>query len=306
MYDLIIIGGGPAGVAGGVYAARKKMKTLVITDSFGGQSLVSDSIENWIGTKSISGWDLAKKLEEHLRAQEDIEILEEKATGIAKKEGAFYVQTNSDKEFGAKTILLCTGGRHRKLNVPGEEKFEGKGVVYCSTCDAPLFKGKEVAVIGGGNAGLEAVIDLIPYASKITLIVRSGQVKGDPVTFEEIKKSEKVDVIYNADTTEIMGDILVSGIKYKELETSEEKELPVEGVFVEIGTMPNSDIVKDIVDLDERGSVKIECKTGMSSVPGIWAAGDVSDVLYKQNNIAAGDAVRAVLNIYSYLRDKGK
>src|SRR5581483_7056574 len=168
MYDLIIIGGGPGGVAAGVYAARKKMKTLIITDTFGGQSVVSADVQNWICTKSISGFDLAKSLEEHLRAQPGIEIVEnDLVASVEKKDAAFSVATKKGKTLETKYILLASGSRRKKLDVPGEKEFDGRGVVYCSICDAPLFGGKTVAVVGGGNSALEAVLDLLPYASKI-------------------------------------------------------------------------------------------------------------------------------------------
>lgn len=304
MYDLVIIGGGPAGVAAGVYAARKKIKTAVIAESFGGQSIVSASVENWIGEKVISGYDLAKKLEDHLKAQEDIDIMEgDRVESVAKSDSGFSVKTKSGKSLEAKTILVATGGRHRRLNVPGEAKFEGRGVVFCSTCDAPLFRNKVTAVVGGGNAGLEAVVDLFPYAEKIYLVVRADKVKGDPVTFEEVRKSPKVEIIYNAETQEILGDGLVSGLRYKDRLSGETKDLVVQGVFVEVGVVPNSEVVKGLADIDERGQVIVDPRTNMSSAPGVWAVGDVASTLYNQNNIAAGDAVRALLNIYDWLKN---
>lgn len=303
MYELIIIGGGPAGVAAGVYAARKKIKTLLITESFGGQSVVSADVQNWIGTKSVSGLDLAKNLEEHLRAQEDIEIADgERVGGILKlADGSFEVKTESGKSFTTKYLLLASGSRRKKLDVPGEKDFEGRGVVYCSICDAPLFKNKTVAVVGGGNAGLEAVVDLFPYASKIYLIVRSDAPKGDAITLDKVKVHENVAIIVNAETQAIMGKDFVTSLQYKDKTSAEVKELPVDGVFVEIGEVPNSDIVKGLVDMNERGEIIVDHKTERSSDPGIWAVGDVADVLYKQNNISAGDAVKAVLNIYERL-----
>lgn len=299
MHELVIIGGGPAGVAAGVYAARKKIKTLLIAESFGGQSLVSADVQNWIGTKSISGFDLAQNLEQHLKAQEGIEIVEgDLASGIEKTADGFVVKTASGKSFETKYVFLASGSRRRRLGVPGEDKFEGKGVVYCSICDAPLFKDKTVAVVGGGNAGLEAVIDLLPYAKKIYLIVRSDSLKGDKVTQEKVSTHANVQVIYNAATTEVTGSDFVTGLKYLDSSDNSSKELQLDGVFVEIGAVPNSEFVKGLVELNERGEVVVDHKTQQSSLFGIWAAGDVSDVLYKQNNISAGDAVKAVLNIY--------
>ena len=303
MYDLIIIGGGPGGVAAGVYAARKKIKTLLITESFGGQSLVSAEVKNWIGTKAVSGFDLGKMLEEHLRDQEDIEIIaDDVVTKVEKLENGFRASTKNGKSFEARYLLLAIGSRHRKLGVPGEKELDGRGVVYCSTCDAPIFKNKVVAVVGGGNAGLEAVHDLFPYASKIYLIIRSDSMKGAPITQEKVKASPKVEIIYNALTQKILGDKFVAGLLYKDAKTGGVKELKLDGVFVEIGALPNSDIVKGLVNLDERGQVVVNHKTQETSCPGIWAVGDVTDVLYKQNNISAGDAVKAVLNIYDSVK----
>jgi len=305
MYELIIVGGGPAATSAGVYAARKKIKAAVIADSFGGQSIVSDKIGNWIGTKLITGWDLARQLEEHLRDQEGLDIIEEKAVEVVKKEGGFTVKTEPGKEYETKAVIICSGGRHRHLGVPGEEKLIGRGIAFCSTCDAPFFKGKDVAVVGGGNSGLEAVMDLVPYANKIYLLARGGKIKGDPGTHEEVLKCGRAEVIYNAEAKEILGEETVSGIKYTDTASGEEKEISVQGIFVEIGTTPNSDMVKDLVELNERGEIKVDARTGRTSVLGIWAAGDVTDLLYKQSNIAAGDAARATLNAYSYLKERG-
>jgi thioredoxin reductase len=304
MYDLIIIGGGPAGIAAGVYAARKKMNTLLITDGLGGQSVVSAEIQNWIGTPSISGFDLAKNLEGHLRAQKGIEIVDDdRVTAVQKKEdGSFSLATKNAKTYEAKYILLVSGSSRKKLGVPGEAAFEGKGVVYCSICDAPLFGEKTVAVVGGGNSALESVIDLLPYASKIYLMVRSEILKGDPVTQEKIKNEPKVEILLDAIVHEVEGKDLVTGVKYQNAKSGEIKELPLDGVFVEIGLLPNSDFVKDLVDRDAYGAVKVDAKTQATSCAGIWAAGDVSDVLYKQNNISAGDAIKAVLNIYDQFK----
>ena len=303
MYDLVIVGGGPAGVAAGVYAARKKIKTLLIAKEFGGQSLVSADIQNWIGVKSLSGLELAQRLEEHLRAQEGIEILDgDSAENVQKLDSTgFRVTAKSGKVLETKTVLICSGSHHKTLGVPGENKLNGKGVVYCSTCDAPLFGGKTVAVVGAGNAGLEAVRDLFSYASKIYLLVRSDKAKGDPVTLEEVKKNPKLEIKYQAEVREILGENMVTGVKYLDKADNQIKELKLDGVFVEIGSAPNSDLVKDLVQLDQGGQIMVDSKTQISSLAGIWAAGDVTDVLYKQNNISAGDAVKAVLNIYDYL-----
>lgn len=289
----------------GVYAARKKIKSLLITEGFGGQSLVSPGVENWIGDINLSGFDLAKKLEAHVRRYEkdgDLEIwggdLVEKISG---KAGNFSVKTKASKSLKTKTILICSGSRRRRLGVPGEDKLDGKGLAWCATCDAPLFKDQIVAVIGGGNAGLEAALTLDPYAKKLYLLHRRDQLKGDPVTQEKVMSLPKMTVLFNAQTQEILGDKFVSGLRYKDVKTGKEKTLDLEGVFVEIGSIPNSDFIKDLVKANDYNEILVDHKTQQSSAKGIWAAGDVTDVLYKQNNISVGDAIKAILNIFDYL-----
>lgn len=302
MYDLIIIGGGPGGVAAGVYAARKKIKTLLIAENFGGQSLVSADVQNWIGIQSMSGFELGKMLEAHVRSQEDIEILvDDLARKVEKRDKGFRVSTREGKTFETRYLLIASGSRRRKLNVPGEKELNGKGVVYCSTCDAPLFKGKTVAVVGGGNSGLEAVVDLLPYAAKVYLIVLGETLKGDQVTQEKIKQNANVQIICNAATKEILGKEFVTGLVYEDQANKTTHELALEGVFVEIGSVPNSDFVKGLVEVNPFGEIVVDHKTQQTSAPGIWAVGDVSDVLYKQNNVSAGDAIKAALNIYDHL-----
>jgi len=304
MYDLIIIGGGPAAVSAGVYAGRKRLHTLVITDSFGGQSVVSNDIQNWIGTPSISGFELAQSFEKHLRAQKEIEIVEgEQVELVEKKEDGVFIVSTKEKKFETKTVLVASGSGRKKLNIPGEKEFEGKGVFYCSICDAPLFGGKEVAVIGGGNSALESVIDLIPYASKIFLLHHGKELKGDPVTQEKIKNLEKVEIIYNAETKEIKGNGMVTGIVFTDLKTNEEKTIAVEGVFVEIGATPNSEFVSGILDTNTYGAILIDARTQATTCKGIWAAGDVTDIPYRQNSISVGDAAKAILNIYEFLHN---
>ncbi|MBI2635398.1 MAG: FAD-dependent oxidoreductase [Parcubacteria group bacterium] len=302
MYDLIIVGGGPAGAAAAVYAGRKKLKTLLITNDWGGQSVVSSGIENWIGIKSISGFDLAKSFEDHVRAQEGVEIVSpDKVSGVSPSELNYTVKTEKGNEYQTRTLIVTSGGRRRRLGIPGEDKFDGRGVAYCSTCDAPIFKDKDVAVVGGGNAGLEAVIDLFPYAAKIYIINRGPNLSGDPLTQEEVKKSPKVTIISNAETQEILGDQFVSGIKYLDKQDNQVKELALQGVFVEIGSVPNSEFMKGLVEMNNGGEIIVDHKTGATNRPGIFAAGDVTDEIYKQNNISAGDGVAAALSAYNYL-----
>lgn len=309
MYDLIVIGGGPAAVAAGIYAARKKLKTLLITDAFGGQSLVSAGVENWIGTKSVSGYDLALMLEEHLRSYQEVEIkvsekvvsVRELAASDEKRPHDFEVETDNGGTYQTKAIILASGARRRRLGIPGEDTFDGKGVAFCATCDAPIFSGKRVAVVGGGNAGLESVVDLFPYASEIFLLHRGEQLKGDAVTQEQIRQNPKAHIILNAEPKEILGDGVVTGMRYKDKKTGETKEFAVDGIFVEIGALPNSEFVKGLVEMNELGEVVINHRTAATSKLGIFAAGDVTDEAFKQNNISAGDAVKAALSAYNYL-----
>ena len=234
-----------------------------------------------------------------------LEIIEgERVNSVTKSGKGFLVTTEGGKEFETKTVLVTAGSMRKKLGIPGEAQFDGKGVVYCSTCDAPLFGGKTVAVIGGGNAGLEAVIDLFPYAEKIYLLEYSGELKGDPITQEKVRGNKKVEIILNAKTMEIVGEGFVTGLKYEDRGTGKTKELALGGVFVEIGAIPNTGFMKDLVKLNDFGEIIVDHKTQKASIDGIWAAGDASDVLYKQNNISAGDAVKAVLNIDSHLHER--
>ncbi|MDO8443386.1 MAG: FAD-dependent oxidoreductase [Candidatus Azambacteria bacterium] len=302
MRDVIIIGGGPAGVAAGVYSARKKLKTLLITESFGGQSAIAESIENWIGSKKISGMEFAKILEEHIRAQENIEIkMPENVIEVKKISDGFEITTDKNNSYQAMALIITSGGRRRRLNIPGEAQFEGKGVAYCSTCDAPVFKNKSVAVVGAGDAGLGAAIDLARYAEKVYLISNKKSLIGDMSLQEIVKNSEKITIITDAEVQEVLGGEFVFGLKYFAQNDNQIKELNVEGIFVEIGSTPNSEFVKKLVDTNPKGEIIIDHRTGATSRPGIFAAGFATDEIYKQNNIAVGDGVVAALSAYNYL-----
>ena len=306
MYDLAIIGGGPAGVAAGVYASRKRLKTVFITKDFGGQSVVSTDVQNWIGTVSISGIDLAKNLEAHLRAYagDIVEIKEgELAEKITEEKGVFHIKTSS-KEYDAKTILVVSGSRRRKLNVPGADNLEHKGITYCASCDGPLFAGMDVAVIGGGNAGFETAAQLLAYAKSVVLLHKNDEFKADPITIKKVLSNPKMHAILNVDIAEVKGDKFVSGLVYQNKETGEKTELAVQGIFVEIGSVPSTEFALDLVDHTKYNQIIIDPKTQRTSKSGIWAAGDCTDALYHQNNIAAGDAVRALEDIYYYLHAK--
>jgi len=304
-YDTIIVGGGPAGAAAGVYAARKRLKTLIIADEFGGQSLVSANIENWVGEVSISGKALAEKLEKHVRAQKEVEIRTGERVNAVRValDCTFEVSTDKGGTFWSKTVIVASGGRRRRLNIPGEDRFSGRGVAFCSTCDAPFFQDREVAVVGGGNTALEMVLDLIPYAPKIYLLTRSDKPKADPVLQEKVMGSPQLHHLNNVEVQEILGDQSVTGLRYRDLKSGEVKDLAVTGVFVAIGTVPNSDFVKNLVDTNQAGEILVDHRTAKTSRWGIFAAGDVTDDPFKQNNISAGDAVRAALSAYLYILD---
>lgn len=315
IYDVIVIGGGPAGVAAVVYAARKRLNTLLITESFGGQSIVAADIQNWIGDIHISGYDLAKKLEAHARAFPDVVSIAEgdKAVSvkvIGCKVGGrvcdFEVKTVKGKTYTGESLIIASGARRRKLGVPGEAEFEGRGVSYCSTCDAPLFKDKDVAVVGGGNAGLETILDLVPYAKKMYLLERGNALTGDLVTQEKVKAQKNIKVIFNAEVLRVEGEKFIKALAYKDTVSGKEHALPVGGVFVAIGSVPNSETVKDVVECDKQGQVITEGKHAQTSHLGIFAAGDVTDDPYKQNNISAGDGARAALAAYAYLKNRKK
>src|SRR3989338_4690730 len=323
IYDLIIIGGGPAGAAAAVYASRKRLSTLFITSEWGGQSVVSEKIYNWIGTPSLSGNELADNFKKHVLANatgkmtsSTLEVKEgEKVTNVAEallpqnseskaSAKSFSVKTELDEEFLTKTVLITSGSGRRKLEAKNADRLEHKGLTYCASCDGPLFADMDIVVIGGGNAGFESAAQLLAYCNSVTLLHRSDTFRADEITVEKVSKNPKFKAIKNVDILEIKGDKFVEGLVYKDQKTGIETELKVTGIFVEIGQIPNTGFAKDIVPLNEYSSIKIDPKTQKTQTAGIWAAGDCTDVLYHQNNIAAGDAVRALEDIYLYIHTK--
>lgn len=305
MNDLVIIGGGPAGVAAGVYAARKQLKTVVIGEEFGGQSTVSEGVENWIGTVKIPGIELGKQLRAHLEAYKGtvVEVIEgDRVEKLEKIEGGFSVATKKGATYSGKSVLIASGAGRRKLPVPGADTFENKGLTYCASCDGPLFSGADVVVIGGGNAGFESALQLLAYTKSVTLINRSAEFKADPITVEQVRSHPNMTILTGTDPVEVKGDKFVTGLVVKDLKTNETRELPVTGIFVEIGVIPSTDFAKGVVEMDQFNRIVTDPKNQHTSVEGIWAAGDCTDELYHQNNIAAGDAVKALEDIYLWVK----
>lgn len=304
MLDLVIIGGGPGGSAAAVYAARKLLKTALITPEFGGQSIVSADIENWIGIPHISGEKLAKDLEAHVRAYaQSIDIVNDRVSAIAvSPEGAYSVTTKGGTTLETRAVLIATGGVRRTLEAPGAKEFDQKGLTYCASCDGPLFANQDVAVVGGGNAGFETAAQLLAYCKSVTLFQNSDSYTADPVTVEKVLAHPHMRGHCGVKVTGVVGEKFVTGITYTDNKTGMETTLPVTGIFVEIGLVPSTDYVpKEMVDKDQYGRVIVDPRTQRTSMAGIWAAGDCTNGLYHQNNIAMGDAVKALEDIYLYL-----
>ena len=296
IYDLAIIGAGPAGITAAVYAARKKMNPLVITKDIGGQASLSGDIQNYTGYQFISGPELAIKFEEHMR-KFNFEIEEnEEVKELISRKGTFLVKTDKDN-YQAKTVIVASGKRSRELGVTGERKFRNKGLTYCATCDGPLFAGRDVAVIGGGNSALDAALQLIKIANHIYIINITDSLTGDGIMREKIRADDKVSIFNNSRVKEILGDSFVRAIKIEE--DKEEKILAVQGIFVEIGLIPNSEFAPSL-EKNERKEIIVN-QRNETNIPGIFAAGDVTNVPEKQIIIAAGEGAKAVLSAFRYL-----
>ncbi|MFA4982429.1 MAG: FAD-dependent oxidoreductase [Candidatus Omnitrophota bacterium] len=296
MYDLIIIGAGPAGITAAVYAARKRLNFLVITQDIGGQAAWSGDIENYTGYQFITGPDLAAKFEEHMRKYK-IDVKEgEEALEADRIGSAVVVRTNKGK-YEAKTLIIASGKVSKELGVPGEKEFKNKGLTYCATCDGPLFAGKDVAVIGGGNSALDASLQLIKIAKKVYLIDINPSLGGDAVMRDKVEKSNVVTIMNKTVVTTIVGDKMVTGVKV--ISDGKEDLLAVQGIFVEIGLIPNSNFAND-VKKNQYGEIVVNCKNE-TNIQGVFAAGDVTDVPEKQIVIAAGEGSKAALSAFKYL-----
>lgn len=299
-YDLIIIGGSAAATAAGIYAARRGLKFKIISKDFGGEVATSGEIGNWPGDGMTDGIALADKFRKHLE-QYKIDIEEGiEVENIKKQEsGEFFIKIKDGKEYYANVIIISTGVHPRSLNVPGEKEFRNKGVSYCTTCDGPLFGGKVVATIGGGNSALESGLMLADISAKVYVINKNPEFKGDNILIENLKKKQNVEIIYRASTTEIVGEQFVTGLKYKD-KGGKENELKLDGTFIHIGMIPNSGIVPEGVEKNQFREIKVNanCET---NIPGLYAAGDVTDVPFKQIVIAAGQGCIATLSAVQYL-----
>lgn len=298
VYELTIVGAGPAGITAAIYAARKKMNFVVLATNVGGQVVLSSEIENYTGFQYITGEELGAKFQEHLEKHK-FELKIEEAQKVERANNLFSVRTDIGTYQG-KMVIIATGRKPRELKVLGETEFKNRGVTYCATCDGPLFEGLDVAVVGGGNSALEAVLQLIKIAKSVYLLHRRSEFRADTVLVEKAKASDKVKIWLNTQVKEIVGDKLVTGIRVQR--GGKEKLLPVQGVFVEIGAVPNSDIV-DFVEKNRVGEIIVNCKCE-TSVPGIFACGDVTNVPEKQIVVAAGEGCKAALSAFRYISQR--
>ncbi|TVT73497.1 MAG: alkyl hydroperoxide reductase subunit F, partial [Pseudomonas sp.] len=302
-FDVLVVGGGPAGAAAAIYAARKGIRTGVAAERFGGQVLDTMAIENFISVKETEGPKLARALEEHVR-EYDVDIMNlQRASQLipAGEDGLHRVQFENGGELKAKTLILATGARWREMNVPGEQEYRGRGVAYCPHCDGPLFKGKRVAVIGGGNSGVEAAIDLAGIVAHVTLLEFGEELRADAVLQRKLNSLPNVRVLKMAQTTEVKGDgQKVTGLVYKDRTNDEVHNVELEGIFVQIGLLPNSEWLKGTLELSRFGEIIVDAK-GQTSIPGVFAAGDVTTVPYKQIVIAVGEGAKASLSAFDHL-----
>lgn len=304
LYDVAIVGGGPAAHSAALYARRKELKTVMIAKEEGGQLLYSSEIDNYLGLPDVEAFKLVKKFRNHLGKYDPAKI-EDEVLDVEKDEEQFLLKLNKGEEIKSRTLIVASGAKWRKLKVPREEKLTGKGLSYCTTCDGPLFAGADVAVIGGGNSAFEGIIDLLPIANRIVNVDIAPEPIADPVLQRHVEGSDQLEKVelesyYGHEILEILGGEMVTGMRIKDKDTGEEKEVEVEGIFVEIGLIPNSQIVEDLVEINEAGEIVVDCDS-QTDVDGLFAAGDVSSVPEKQIIIAAGEGAKAALGAYRYL-----
>jgi len=302
-YDLLILGGGPAAMSAAVYAARKMMNLAIITKDFGGQVRETSEIENWLGFQSINAKDLADSFEEHVKGFDIAVSLGPSITEVNKEADTFKVRTDGDRVFSSRALILATGKRHRPLNVPGEKELVGRGVAYCATCDAPFFKGKKVVVAGGGNSAFTTAVDLLKVEAEVALVNFIKGWQADEALQQRVKQTGKVSLLDYHQVVRIEGKDGVTAVVVKNRENDKEDKLDANGVFVEIGLLPNNEPVKNMVELNEHGEVIVDCSC-KTSVEGLFGAGDVTTVPHKQIVIAAGEGAKAALSAYDYLINK--
>jgi len=302
VYELIIVGAGPAGMTAAVYAARKRLNTLLISNDVGGQPLTTVGIENYMGYQFVEGPELMQKFEEQVRQfPSDVKVqVGQEAESLSRIDGGFEVKTDKGEGYQAKTVIFATGKRYRQLNVPGEKELLGRGVTYCAICDGPLFAGEKVAVIGGGNSALEAADDMIKIAEHIYLISLTP-LTGDRILIDKVTNADNLTMFLEYEILEIKGKGRVEGIKIRDLRSKQEKEFDVGGVFIEIGLIPNSEAIKAITTLNRIGEVEVNC-ANETGVPGLFAAGDVTNVPEKQIVVAAGEGAKAALQAHRYIQ----
>ncbi len=304
MYELIIIGAGPAGMTAAVYAARKKLNTLLISGDIGGQVLWTAGIENYMGYQFIEGTELIKKFEEQVK-QFPIDIKSgERVSSLSQTHGGFEAKTDKAEVYGAKAAIIATGKRPRQLNVPGEDKLKGRGVTYCAICDGPLFAGENVAVIGGGNSALEAAEDMVKTADHVYLVSLTP-LTGDQILIDKVRTASNLTTFLEHEVLEVKGESRVEGIRIRDLKSKQERALKVSGVFIEIGLVPNSESFKGIVRLNGLGEIEVNSANETSAV-GLFAAGDVTNVPEKQIVVAAGEGAKAALKAHRYLQRLSK
>ena len=300
LFDVLVIGAGPAGSSAAIYSARKGLKTAIIAKRFGGQVMETMSIENFISVKATEGPKLSRALEEHVKAY-NVDIIDgEDVKSITKNTDSIEVSLESDITLKSKTVIIATGAKWRELGVPGEKEFKNKGVAYCPHCDGPIYKGKDIVVVGGGNSGVEAAIDLANVVNHVTLLEFLPNLKADAVLQEKLKSLSNTTVLTNVQVKEIKGNTKVNGITYLDRETNEEKNIDVEGIFVQIGLSPNTEFVKNVLDTNKIGEIVTD-KNCNTNIEGVFAAGDCTDISYKQIIIAMGSGATASLSAFDYL-----
>lgn len=303
VYDLIIVGGGPAGMTAAVYSARKKLDALLLSKDVGGQVNWTMGIENYMGYQFIEGPELIRKFEEQVK-QFPLEVKTGSAvSSLTRINGGFEAKTESGETYQGKAAIVATGKQPRQLNVPGEEKLKGRGVTYCAICDGPLFSGMKVAVIGGGNSALEAADDMVRIAEHVYLVSLT-QLTGDAVLIDKVKAAQNLTMFPEYEVLEITGAKMVDGMKIRDLKSKQETALEVGGIFVEIGLIPNSNLAKGVVSLNRLGEIEVNCNNE-TNVPGLFAAGDVTNVPEKQIVVAAGEGAKAALQAHRYLQRLG-